>query len=226
MSTFSDVVARIRANWQGVQQYRTLVAAYFPANQVDNALAVIAAESGGVLTSSTKANNPAGSEDSRGLFQINVQPGAHPLLANLNLYDAVTNIQQAAIIYQSSGWYPWTTAVAIGLPVEDTPGAFLSKILENVSEGVGDTLGNIGKGVGDTLGNTGDTIGGIVEDVTSLPKTISAWSTWLAQPHLWIRVLLTVAGMSIVIVGIGLLAFSITPDNVKADVKAVAKAAV
>lgn len=221
MSTFSDVVARIRANWQGVQQYRAIVAAYFPANQVDNALAVIAAESGGKLTS----HNTNG-EDSRGLFQINVGPGAHPQLANLDLFDATTNIQQAAALYNSSGWSPWTTAVAIGLPGEEASGTIVSNIVNNIGENIGNILGNIGGDVGDTLGNTGDTIGGIVEDVTSLPKTISAWSTWLAQPHLWIRVLLTVAGMTILIVGIGMLAFSITPDNVKDDVKAVAKAAV
>ena len=221
MSTFSDVVARIRANWQGVQQYRAIVAAYFPANQVDNALAVIAAESGGKLTS----HNTNG-EDSRGLFQINVGPGAHPQLANLDLFDATTNIQQAAALFNSSGWGPWTTATAIGLPKEEAAGSIVSNIVNNIGENIGNIIDNIVKPVGDGLGNTGEAIGGIVEDVTSLPKTISAWSTWLAQPNLWIRVLLTVAGMTIVIVGIGLVAFSITPDNVKGDIKDAAKAVV
>lgn len=88
--------------------YTTLIAKYFPANQVLNALRVMQGESGG----DPYAHATQG-EDSRGLFQINLD--AHPQWANLNLYDPETNVRLAAQLYQSQGWQPWTVARNLGL---------------------------------------------------------------------------------------------------------------
>ena len=90
-----------------VEQWRELVASIWPANQVDNVLAVMECESGG----NPEAHNTAG-EDSRGLMQINVY--AHPDMAGLNLYDPETNLRSALQIWQSSGWGPWSCAALRG----------------------------------------------------------------------------------------------------------------
>jgi len=61
-------------------------------------------------------------EDSRGLWQINVQQGAHPDLAKWNLFDPMLNAWFAAKIWQASGWGAWlTSARKLGLPVYATP---------------------------------------------------------------------------------------------------------
>lgn len=93
------------------ESYRAIVARYFPADQVDNALAVMSLESQG----RAGAHNTNG-EDSRGLYQINVGPGANPSLASSNLFDPETNIRVAAQMYQERGWQPWSAARSLGMP--------------------------------------------------------------------------------------------------------------
>lgn len=97
-----------------MENYRALIAKYFPASQVDNALRVMQGESSG----DPRAHATQG-EDSRGLFQLNVGKGANPQLAQYNLYDPETNIRLAAQMYNERGWQPWTAARNLGL-VEDT----------------------------------------------------------------------------------------------------------
>ena len=67
-------------------------------------------ESGG----DPNAHNTAG-EDSRGLMQINVGPGAHTQWASYNLFDPETNLRLAYQLWQSQGWAPWSCAYKIGL---------------------------------------------------------------------------------------------------------------
>jgi hypothetical protein len=93
-----------------VEQWRSLVASIWPVDQVDNVLAVMNCESGG----NPYAHNTNG-EDSRGLLQINVGPGAHTDMASLDLFDPATNLRAAFQIWQASGWSPWSCARIVGL---------------------------------------------------------------------------------------------------------------
>lgn len=96
-----------------LQEYeiRALAALYFPVEQVDNAVNVCRLESGFW----TGAHNTNG-EDSRGLWQINVGPGAHPELATYNLFDPQVNAYFAADIWRASGWQAWyNSARQLGL---------------------------------------------------------------------------------------------------------------
>ena len=85
-----------------VEQWRWNVASRWPANEVDNALSVMACESGG----NPNANALTDREDSRGLMQINVL--AHPQWAGLNLFDSDTNLDVAYQLWQAQGWGPWS----------------------------------------------------------------------------------------------------------------------
>jgi len=88
-----------------------LAAMYFPLDQVDNAVNVAQLES----RWRTDAHNTDG-EDSRGLWQVNVGPGAHPELAAWNLFDGQVNAYFAAEIWRESGWAAWYySAKALGL---------------------------------------------------------------------------------------------------------------
>ena len=80
------------------------VAGLWPDSDRATACAVCTAESGGDPTAHATIG-----EDSRGLFQINVAPGAHPQLAAQDLYDPWVNAENALTLWQSSGWQPWTT---------------------------------------------------------------------------------------------------------------------
>jgi len=88
-----------------------LAALYFPLEEIDHAVDVAKLESGW----NTGAWNTEG-EDSRGLWQINVAPGAHPQLSESNLFDPQVNAYYAARIWQTSGWRAWyNSALALGL---------------------------------------------------------------------------------------------------------------
>jgi len=82
-----------------------LAAMYFPLEQIDNAVNVAQIESGW----NTGAWNPQG-EDSRGLWQINVGPAAHPQYAAWNLWDPQINAYFAHLIWRASGWAAWYNA--------------------------------------------------------------------------------------------------------------------
>lgn len=88
-----------------------LAALYWPVDDIDNAVNVAELESG----FRTDAHNVKG-EDSRGLWQINVSPGAHPGYASFNLYDPQINAYLAHAIWVDSGWRAWLNAAnALGL---------------------------------------------------------------------------------------------------------------
>lgn len=79
-----------------------LASLYFPLAEVDHAVDVAQLESGW----NTAAWNNTG-EDSRGLWQLNVVPEAHPELAVWNLFDPMLNAYFAAQVWGTSGWRAW-----------------------------------------------------------------------------------------------------------------------
>lgn len=84
---------------------------YFPLDLADAAVDVAYIESGW----RTAAWNTKG-EDSRGLWQINVAPGAHPQLAVWNLFDPTVNGYFAYEIFKKQGWAAWyNSAKQLGL---------------------------------------------------------------------------------------------------------------
>ena len=98
----------------GVEQWRPLIAKYFPANQVDNALRIMAAESGGVPTRDNRGLNRDGSVG-YGLMQIN---SIHADMVNgdlESLRNPDVNVRVAASIYGGRGWCAWSTAPSLNL---------------------------------------------------------------------------------------------------------------
>lgn len=84
------------------ESYRGLVAAYFPAGQVDNALLTMQKESG----CRTHAVSPT---NDHGLMQVNCTYHCAKVGGNVNaLYDPETNIRLASAIYRDRGnWSAW-----------------------------------------------------------------------------------------------------------------------
>ena len=80
-----------------------LLQAGFTKSEATTMLAVALAESGG----NANAHNPRG-EDSRGLFQINIGPGANTDLAGMDLYDPYENAKAAKIVYDRQSISAWT----------------------------------------------------------------------------------------------------------------------
>jgi len=81
----------------GVEQWRPLVAKYFPANQVDNALLTMSRESGGNPRAVSRTND-------HGLFQIN---GGLQTYGE-KIYDPEFNVSLAYNHYfKNRGWTPW-----------------------------------------------------------------------------------------------------------------------
>jgi hypothetical protein len=90
----------------GVEQWRSLVAVYFPADQVDRALRVMACESGG----DPNAYNPSGAS---GLMQILASWADNFGLIPSELFDPATNLQVARWLWDDgerrvgNGWVHW-----------------------------------------------------------------------------------------------------------------------
>ena len=85
-------------------EVEAIVKCYFPPDEVLNAINIAHIES----DFWTAAHNQDG-EDSRGLFQINLQ--AHPHLQRYNLFDPQINAYFAHVIWQEAeGWTPWLNA--------------------------------------------------------------------------------------------------------------------
>ena len=81
-----------------------LAAMYWPGEEIEHAVQVAKLESGWL----TASHNQQG-EDSRGLWQVNVQ--AHPEYERLNLFDPQINAWCAYQIWiQARNWRPWLTA--------------------------------------------------------------------------------------------------------------------
>lgn len=84
------------------ESYRGIVAQYFPASQVNNALLTMQKESG----CRTNAVSPT---DDHGLMQVNCRYHCSKVGGNVNaLYDPETNIRLASAIYNDRGnWSAW-----------------------------------------------------------------------------------------------------------------------
>ncbi len=91
-------------------EVRALATIYWPLSEVQHAVDVSRCES----SFHTGAWARVG-EDSRGLWQINVGPGAHPQYAQYNLFDPQINAYWANQIWRSGGWGPWTCAHILGI---------------------------------------------------------------------------------------------------------------
>jgi hypothetical protein len=105
---------------QQVEQWRPLVSKYFAPQDVDNALAIMAAESRGIPTIPS-GYNAGGTENSWGLFQININAhGGTPQQWS----SPEANVKKAAELYYGAGnWRDWqNTATALGLPTSGSSG--------------------------------------------------------------------------------------------------------
>ena len=102
------------AEWRGYSEapgwLQQLISERWPQDEWDNAAAVAWVESRWY----PGAHNPSG-EDSRGLWQINVGPGAHTQWASRSLWDAAVNADTAYELWTYQGWGPWTTAHVLGI---------------------------------------------------------------------------------------------------------------
>lgn len=90
----------------GVEQWRSLVAVYFPADQVDRALRVMACESGG----DPNAYNPSGAS---GLMQVLASWADNFGYRPTDLFDPAINLQVARYLWDDgearvgNGWVHW-----------------------------------------------------------------------------------------------------------------------
>jgi hypothetical protein len=88
-----------------------LAAIYWPYDEVENAVNIAQLESGFATAAWNNRD-----EDSRGLWQVNIAPGAHPDLKHENLFDPQVNAYYAAAIWRHSGWAAWyNSATQLGL---------------------------------------------------------------------------------------------------------------
>lgn len=94
--------------------WRSLVADYWPTDQIANVLAVMSAESSDNPNAYHLDDN--GTAD-RGLLQINSDHAALVGGQLGELYDPVTNVRVAAEVWRQAGgsWCPWSTAPKLGL---------------------------------------------------------------------------------------------------------------
>lgn len=83
-----------------VEQWRGLVAAYFPADQVDHALRVMACESGG----NPWAYNRSGAS---GLMQVLASWADNFGYQPSDLFDPDINLYVASLLYYDGGWGHW-----------------------------------------------------------------------------------------------------------------------
>ena len=101
-NTWAAAPPRAGTGSAGVEQWRSLVAAYWPAGLVDTALCIIDKESRG----NPSAKNPRST--ARGLFQILASLWAPHFGVSYNaLYDPDLNTRLAYRIYQMQGWRAW-----------------------------------------------------------------------------------------------------------------------
>lgn len=142
---------------------------------------------------------PGVREDSRGLWQINVD--AHPQYADENLYDPVTNAR--AMLAVSSGgkdWTPWSTYPA-GMIAEWGKAGVALAALGYPTSSFSSTEDKTGNGP-DTIqkiadGPVGNAVQGVADAATSVPHFLGL----LTNPNTWLRVIYVVGGLGAITVG-------------------------
>jgi len=86
---------------QDVEDWRWLIEKYFPPQQVENALAVMACESGGNIGSINYNDAKITGYPSYGLYQINGPD-------NWSWDDPEKNVDRAVTMFYTRGWQPWS----------------------------------------------------------------------------------------------------------------------
>jgi hypothetical protein len=155
-------------------------AAGFQGNDLNIAVAVALAESGG----NPSAHNPKPPDDSYGLWQINMLGSMGParrkqykLSKNEDLYDPATNARVAYGIFKGSGWSAWTTYTrgTYKKYMTDAGGA-VSDVTEPVTPAEGASDGGIITGGLNALGanvfNAFQNIGGVIIGVVLIIAAI------------------------------------------------------
>ena len=89
---------------EGVEQWRELVASYFPATSVNKALKVMRCESNGRPDAVNQNTNKS---TDYGLFQINSVHSQRVDGDLESLFDPTTNVRVASEIYSEQGFNPW-----------------------------------------------------------------------------------------------------------------------
>jgi hypothetical protein len=104
-----------------IASVKTYIQTYFPANEVNKAIAIASCESG-LNPSEVSAPNANGSRD-WGVFELNDGGTLENLLAEssfstTNLVQALNpqwNVQAAALLFSQRGWAPWVCAYKLGI---------------------------------------------------------------------------------------------------------------
>lgn len=142
---------------------------YFPADSVDEAIAVAYHESGGNASATNSKGNSNGVD--HGIFQINDY--YHPEVKNIDPYDPEANIALAAEIWRNKGWKEWSSTTIdkakLSVPTIKTDKPIMSnklstskrdEVIKRLNEmGISTTDGN-GKPLSDDklLANYADTL--------------------------------------------------------------------
>jgi hypothetical protein len=164
----------------------------------DTAAAVALAETDG--TGDSKAHNPIPPDDSYGPWQINMLGPLGPdrrkklgITSNTQLYDPLVNARAMVMISSGgSNFRPWTTY---------TSGKY-KKYLKGATAAPGGTSGTPPVEQAG-LSDVGGAIAAPFKDIASI--TVD-FSNWVVNPSNWLRVLYVIAGASVTLVGLGVLA--------------------
>lgn len=135
---------------------------------------------------------PGVKEDSRGLWQINVD--AHPNFASANLFDP--NVNAAAMVAVSddgTNWHPWSTY---------TNGAYLAYWPVAAAEVAKLEGGNPILPPAVDPGILAKGAVGVSNAVSDPVGAIASFITGLTNAHTWYRVVLVVGGVAAVLVGV------------------------
>ena len=90
----------------GVEQWRSLVAAYFPADQVERALRVMECESGGLASAKSRSSSASGLFQHLGKYWVARSAAAG--WAGASIWDPTANVAVAAWLARTGGWGHWS----------------------------------------------------------------------------------------------------------------------
>jgi hypothetical protein len=181
------------------------------------AVAIAEAESGG----NPNVHNTKGLDDSYGLWQINLHPGAHTtgelgISSPAALFDPVTNAKaMVKISHSGANWGPWSTYPLKAAAFYPAAQAAVAVFLADPSKAapyVADAAGTVSDATG---------VGALAQGVTEAVQAPLKVLNWLTQPGTWVRISLMVLGGAMVIGGLYIFA----KPEVQAVTKTVGKAA-
>lgn len=198
------------------------------------AVAVSLAEDGSGNPNANYTSSATG-EDSRGLWQINVQPGAHPEYASSDLYDPATNAAAAYAISQGgTNWSPWSTwpGVAMGLIVQAANAVANAGIvvsgtgpqpitkalpplpsLPSIAGIIPPPVDKAFSKMADAINTLVDSVATAANDVTTFVGDIRDITTFLQEPALWTRLVVGVLGALVLLLGLVAFGASLLPKG-------------